>query len=164
MDCIEELFKFLVVLLFQRYLRLYYLCYAFYPILAKVIIGLIQLISIAFDIVKNIIGSVLPFFTLLEYLQIYEFLILLINFIEAFRIEYMVELQHFLRLSHAQPPVLRQNLHSLWFAPFVEGVEGEADAYPNSFIFILQYIVQNCFFIGQIVILIYLIDESVCYC
>ena len=68
MDCIEELLEFLIVLLLQSDLRLYYFCNALYPILTKIIIGLIQLISISFDIVKNIIGSVLPFLTLFEYL------------------------------------------------------------------------------------------------
>lgn len=66
MDGVEKLLEFLVILLLEGDLGFDYLCNALYPVLAKVVVGLVELICVAFDIVEDVIGSVFSFFSLFE--------------------------------------------------------------------------------------------------
>ncbi len=54
------------------------------------------MVSVAFDVIKDIVGSVLSFLALFENFKIYKLLVLLINLIEALWVEDVVELKHLL--------------------------------------------------------------------
>jgi hypothetical protein len=104
---VEKLLEFLVILLLEGDLRLDDLCDALDPVLAEVVVGLVELVCVSLDIVEDVVGPVLSFLSLLEDLQIYELLVLLVDLIQAFGVEDVVQLKSLLCFSEAEAPILR---------------------------------------------------------